>query len=172
MKSSGIVRKVDNLGRIVIPIEIRRALSIDIKDPLEISLDGDLIVLRRQTTKFNGVSYIVQRGAEAVFTAKGRAQIKENIAYYRKNACMITQALDELGLWYTGGKNSPYIWLRCPNGMDSWEFFDRLLTGMGIVGTPGAGFGKNGKNFFRLTAFSTHEKTAEAMKRLRAGDLI
>ena len=143
--------------------------------PKNLAFDGfslNRMWLRRQTTKFNGVSYIVQRGAEAVFTAKGRAQIKENIAYYRKNACMITQALDELGLWYTGGKNSPYIWLRCPNGMDSWEFFDRLLTGMGIVGTPGAGFGKNGKNFFRLTAFSTHEKTAEAMKRLRAGDLI
>lgn len=124
--------------------------------------------LRRQTTKFNGVSYIVQRGAEAVFTPEGKAQIEENIAYYRKNAQIITNALDKLGIWYTGGKNSPYIWLRCPDGMDSWEFFDKLLTEFGIVGTPGAGFGENGKHFFRLTAFSTNENTAEAMRRLSA----
>lgn len=123
--------------------------------------------LRRQTTKFNGVSYIVQRGAEAVFTKDGREQIKENIAYYRKNAKIITSALDKLGIWYTGGKNSPYIWLRCPNGMDSWTFFDMLLSEIGVVGTPGAGFGKNGEKFFRLTAFSTNENTAKAMEKLR-----
>ena len=123
--------------------------------------------LRRQTTKFNGVSYIVQRGAEAVFTAEGQKQIAENIGYYRKNAAIITDALDELGLWYTGGKNSPYIWLRCPGGIDSWSFFDRLLKDAGVVGTPGAGFGKNGTDFFRLTAFSTNEKTQEAMERLK-----
>lgn len=124
--------------------------------------------LRRQTTKFNGVSYIVQKGAEAVFTKDGRKQIKDNIAYYRKNAEMITSALDELGIWYTGGKNSPYIWLRCPNDMDSWAFFDMLLSEIGVVGTPGAGFGKNGEKFFRLTAFSSNENTAEAMQKLRS----
>lgn len=124
--------------------------------------------LRRQTTKFNGVSYIVQKGAEAVFTKDGRRQIKDNIAYYRKNAEMITSALDELGIWYTGGKNSPYIWLRCPNDMDSWAFFDMLLSEIGVVGTPGAGFGKNGEKFFRLTAFSSNENTAEAMQKLRS----
>ncbi|MDO5416454.1 MAG: LL-diaminopimelate aminotransferase [Lachnospiraceae bacterium] len=123
--------------------------------------------LRRQTTKFNGVSYLVQKGAEAVFTPEGRRQTAENIGYYRKNAAVITQALDELGIWYTGGKNSPYIWLRCPDGMDSWTFFDQLLTEAGVVGTPGAGFGENGVNFFRLTAFSTYENTVEAMRRLR-----
>ena len=123
--------------------------------------------LRRQTTKFNGVSYIVQKGAEAVFTKDGREQIKENIAYYRKNAKIITSALDKLGIWYTGGKNSPYIWLRCPNGMDSWTFFDMLLSEIGVVGTPGAGFGKNGEKFFRLTAFSTYENTTKAMDKLR-----
>lgn len=124
--------------------------------------------LRRQTTKFNGVSYIVQKGAEAVFTKSGRKQIKENIAYYRKNAEIITSALDKLGIWYTGGKNSPYIWLRCPNGMDSWAFFDMLLSEIGVVGTPGAGFGRNGEKFFRLTAFSTNENTAKAMKKFRS----
>ena len=124
--------------------------------------------LRRQTTKFNGVSYIVQKGAEAVFTEAGRSQIAENLLYYRQNAAVITAALDALGIWYTGGKNSPYIWLRCPEGMDSWTFFDLLLTRAGIVGTPGAGFGENGTNFFRLTAFSSRENTEKAMDRLRA----
>lgn len=121
--------------------------------------------LRRQTTKFNGVSYIVQKGAEAVFTQDGRKQIKENIAYYRKNAEIIISALDKLGIWYTGGKNSPYIWLRCPDGMDSWAFFDMLLSEIGVVGTPGAGFGKNGERFFRLTAFSTNENTTKAVEK-------
>ena len=123
--------------------------------------------LRRQTTKFNGVPYIVQRGAEAVFSEEGLKQIKENINYYKENAKIITSALDECGIKYFGGKNSPYIWLKCPNGLESWEFFDLLLTKINVVGTPGAGFGENGKNYFRLTAFSTHEKTAEAMKRLK-----
>lgn len=124
--------------------------------------------LRRQTTKFNGTSYIVQRGAEAVFTEEGQKQIRENIDYYRENAAMITKTLDELGVWYTGGKNSPYIWLKCPNGMSSWDYFDYLLEEKGIVGTPGAGFGENGEGFFRLTAFNTHENTAKAMERLKA----
>lgn len=124
--------------------------------------------LRRQTTKFNGVSYIVQRGAEAVFTPEGMAQIRENINYYRENAKMITDALDECGYTYFGGKNSPYIWMKCPAGMDSWTFFDLLLQKINVVGTPGEGFGRNGGNYFRLTAFSTHENTAEAMRRFRS----
>lgn len=124
--------------------------------------------LRRQTTKFNGVSYIVQKGAEAVFTPTGRQQIRENIAYYRENAAIITDTLDKLNIWYTGGKNSPYIWLRCPEKMSSWEFFDYLLTTVGIVGTPGSGFGKNGDGYFRLTAFSSRENTVKAMDLLKS----
>ncbi len=123
--------------------------------------------LRRQTTKFNGVSYIVQRGAEAVFTPEGQKQIRTNIDYYRENARIITDAMDELNIWYTGGQNSPYIWLKCPGNMKSWEFFDLLLEKANVVGTPGAGFGENGEGFFRLTAFSNHENTKEAMERLK-----
>ena len=123
--------------------------------------------LRRQTTKFNGVSYIVQRGAEAVFTEEGQRQIHENIAAYKKNAALMAETLTELSIPFTGGLNSPYIWMQCPNGMDSWTFFDYLLNETGIVGTPGSGFGKNGEGFFRLTAFSTYENTAEAMKLLK-----
>lgn len=121
--------------------------------------------LRRQTTKFNGVSYITQRGAEAVFTEAGEREIEENIQYYRDNASIITETMDRLHIYYTGGKNSPYIWLKCPGDMDSWSFFDKLLNEAYVVGTPGAGFGKSGEKFFRLTAFSTHENTREAMIR-------
>lgn len=123
--------------------------------------------LRRQTTKFNGVSYIVQRGAEAVFTSEGQKQIRANIDYYRENAKLITDTMDELGIWYTGGQNSPYIWLKCPGNMKSWDFFDYLLEEANVVGTPGAGFGDNGEGFFRLTAFNNHENTKEAMARLK-----
>lgn len=122
--------------------------------------------LRRQTTKFNGVNYVVQRGAEAVFSGEGAKQIQENIDYYRENAKIITDTMDRLGIYYSGGKNSPYIWMKCPNHMDSWEFFDKLLKEIYVVGTPGAGFGSSGRQFFRLTAFSTRENTEEAMKRL------
>lgn len=121
--------------------------------------------LRRQTTKFNGVSYITQRGAEAVFTETGEREIEENLQYYRDNASIITETMDRLHIYYTGGKNSPYIWLKCPGDMDSWSFFDKLLNEAYVVGTPGAGFGKSGEKFFRLTAFSTHENTREAMDR-------
>lgn len=121
--------------------------------------------LRRQTTKFNGVSYITQRGAEAVFTEAGEREIEENLQYYRDNASIITETMDRLHVYYTGGKNSPYIWLKCPGDMDSWSFFDKLLNEAYVVGTPGAGFGKSGEKFFRLTAFSTHENTREAMAR-------
>lgn len=123
--------------------------------------------LRRQTTKFNGVPYIVQRGAAAVFTPEGQRQITENIGYYRENARAIAACLDELGIWYTGGKNSPYLWLRCPNGMASWDFFDFLLERAHVVGTPGAGFGENGEGFFRLTAFGDRDATREAIERIK-----
>ena len=123
--------------------------------------------LRRQTTKFNGVPYVVQRGAEAVFTEDGQKQIHEAVAYYKENEKIIAQALDELGIWYTGGVNSPYIWLQCPNGMGSWEFFDFLLEKANVVGTPGAGFGNNGEGFFRLTAFGDRKNTKEAVARMK-----
>ena len=138
--------------------------------PMELEFDGvkmNKMWLRRQTTKFNGVPYIVQRGAAAVFTEEGMAQIQENLGYYQENARILSEALDELGIWYTGGKNSPYLWLKCPNGMESWEFFDYLLENANVVGTPGAGFGKNGKNFFRLTAFGDREQTIEAVERIK-----
>ncbi len=123
---------------------------------------------RRQSTKFNGVSYVTQMGAAAVFTEEGERQISENLNYYRKNAQTIAQCLDELGIWYTGGKNSPYIWLKCPNGMESWAFFDYLLENANVVGTPGSGFGKNGEGYFRLTAFGSAESTREACRRIKA----
>ena len=123
--------------------------------------------LRRQTTKFNGVPYIVQKGAAAVFTQEGLPQIKETIGYYLDNAKIIAQAMDELGIWYTGGTNSPYIWLKCPNDMKSWDFFDLLLEQANVVGTPGAGFGNNGEGFFRLTAFGDRDNTKEAVERIK-----
>lgn len=123
--------------------------------------------LRRQSTKFNGVPYIVQKGAAAVFTKKGMKEIKENLTYYMNNAKIIADCMDELGIWYTGGKNSPYIWLKCPNGMGSWEFFDYLLNNAQVVGTPGAGFGRNGEGYFRLTAFGSAEGTKEAVQRIK-----
>ena len=138
--------------------------------PLELEFEGmnlNKMWLRRQTTKFNGVAYIVQRGAAAVFTEEGVKQVQEHLDYYRENARILADAMDELGIWYTGGKNSPYIWLKCPNGMESWEFFDYLLENANVVGTPGAGFGENGKNFFRLTAFGDREKTKEAVERIK-----
>ncbi len=123
---------------------------------------------RRQSTKFNGVSYITQMGAAAVFSEEGEKQIKANLDYYRNNAKIVADCMDRLGIWYTGGKHSPYIWLRCPNGMDSWAFFDLLLEKANVVGTPGSGFGKNGEGYFRLTAFGTEENTREACRRLEA----
>lgn len=122
---------------------------------------------RRQTTKFNGVPYMVQKGAAAVFSEEGQKQIRENIKYYKDNARIIADTLDELGIWYTGGKNSPYIFMSVPEGMTSWEFFDYLLNEANVVGTPGSGFGKNGEGFFRLTAFASREATVEAMERIK-----
>ena len=123
--------------------------------------------LRRQTTKFNGVSYIVQRGAAAAFSAAGLEQIRQNISAYRANAKTICAALDGLKIWYTGGKNSPYVWLKCPGFSDSFAFFDYLLEKTGIVGTPGGGFGKNGEGYFRLTAFADGATVQKACKKLQ-----
>ena len=122
--------------------------------------------LRRQTTKFNGVPYIIQRGAEAVFTEDGQKEIQENLNYYKENAKLISDVLTKHNIWHIGGQHSPYIWLKCPNNMTSWEFFDYLLTNVQIVGTPGSGFGRNGEGYFRLTSFGSRENTLEAVKRL------
>ena len=137
--------------------------------PMELEREGvsiNKLWLRRQTTKFNGVSYIVQKGAAAVFSPEGQRQIKANIHYYKQNASIIADCLRAKGVWFTGGENSPYIWMRCPNNMGSWEFFDYLLENAQIAGTPGAGFGKNGEGYFRLTAFGSYENTLAAVKRL------
>ena len=123
--------------------------------------------LRRQTTKFNGVSYPVQRAAAAVCTEEGMAGCKVNLAVYQENAKIIADTLSQMGIWFCGGVHSPYIWMQCPDGMTSWEFFDDLLAKTGIVGTPGSGFGRNGEGFFRLTAFGSTENTKEAMRRLK-----
>ena len=127
----------------------------------------ELLGKYRQTTKFNGVPYIVQKGAAACFTEEGMKQIKDTLGYYKQNAKVLSETLDELGIWYTGGKSSPYLWLKCPNGMDSWTFFDYLLENANVVGTPGAGFGRNGDGFFRLTAFGDQKRTLEAAERLK-----
>jgi LL-diaminopimelate aminotransferase len=133
----------------------------------KLGADINKMWLRRQTTKFNGVAYIVQRGAEAVFTPDGQRQIRESIGYYMENAGIISSALSEAGVWHVGGKNSPYIWLKCPDGMSSWDFFDYLLEKANVVGTPGSGFGKNGEGYFRMTAFASRENTIEAMERIK-----
>ena len=139
--------------------------------PKELERDGHNIYklwYRREATKFNGVSYPVQCAAAAVFSEEGLRQIKENLDYYKENARIIAAAMDELGIYYTGGKNSPYIWLRCPDGMGSWEFFDYLLENAQVVGTPGEGFGECGKGYFRLTSFGDRDNTVEAVERIKA----
>lgn len=123
---------------------------------------------RRQCTKFNGTPYIIQYAGAKVFTEEGMKECQENIGYYRENAHMIAETLEKKGISFTGGVNSPYIWFECPKGMESWEFFDYLLDNAQVVGTPGAGFGENGKNYFRLTSFGKHEKTKEAMERFNS----
>ena len=122
---------------------------------------------RRTTTKFNGVSYIVQRAAEAIYSEEGKKQIKENIKYYLENAKIIKTGLQEAGYTVYGGVNSPYIWLKVPDGMKSWEFFDMLLEKANVVGTPGSGFGACGEGYFRLTAFGTKENSIEAINRIK-----
>ncbi len=122
---------------------------------------------RRTCTKFNGVSYIVQRAAEATYSEEGKRQIGENIKYYLENAKIIKEGLEEAGFTVYGGVNSPYVWLRVPKNMTSWQFFDKLLEEVNIVGTPGSGFGKHGEGYFRLTAFGTKENTVEAIERIK-----
>lgn len=122
---------------------------------------------RRQTTKFNGVSYVIQKGAAAVFTPEGQQQIKALVDYYMSNAKIIREGLESIGIEVFGGINAPYIWLKTPNGMDSWAFFDKLLSEVNIVGTPGVGFGPSGQGYFRLTAFGNRENTIKAIERFK-----
>ena len=144
------------LGYTVIPTElIRQGMSFH-----------DMWV-RNRTTKTNGVSYIIQKAGSAVFTPEGQRQIKENIAFYKENAKILMEALDALGIWYCGGKNAPYIWLKCPKDMGSWEFFDYLLKEIQVVGTPGEGFGACGEGYFRFSTFGSREDTIEAARRLK-----
>lgn len=144
--------------------------------PKELERNGmslNAMWVRNRTTKTNGISYILQRGAAAVFTDEGQREIKENIAVYKENAKVLMKALDSAGAQYCGGKNAPYIWLKCPKGMGSWEFFDLLLNEIQVVGTPGAGFGEVGDGYFRFTTFGdpgdtriAAEKIAELLKRI------
>ena len=122
--------------------------------------------VRNRTTKTNGVSYIIQKGAAAIFTPQGQEQIHNNIKVYKNNAALLMEALDSLGIWYTGGKNAPYIWMKCPDNMGSWEFFDYILNEIQVVGTPGEGFGSCGEGYFRFSTFGSPEDTKEAAKRL------
>ncbi len=147
-------------GYTIVPKDLKFAAS----NGKEMSLNA--MWNRRQTTKFNGVSYIVQKGAAAAFSVEGMSQCKANIKYYQENAKIIAEGLAKKNIRYFGGVNSPYIWFECPDNMESWDFFDYLLKNAQVVGTPGAGFGKNGHNFFRLTSFGNRENTIEAMKRI------
>ena len=122
--------------------------------------------VRNRTTKTNGVSYIIQKGGAAVFTPEGQKQIHDNIKVYKNNAKVLMKALDKLGIWYCGGKNAPYIWMKCPDGVGSWEFFDYLLNEIQVVGTPGEGFGACGEGYFRFSTFGSPEDTVEAANRL------
>lgn len=138
--------------------------------PKELVIDNvslNKLWLRRQTTKFNGASYIIQKGAVATFTEEGKKATKEMIDYYMRNAKLITDLLKEKNIYHVGGVNAPYIWLKCPHNMDSWKFFDYLLKEAHVAGTPGSGFGKNGEGYFRLTAFGNSDSVKEAVERLR-----
>ncbi len=148
-------------GYVVIPKEVK---GLD-KNGNETSLNT--LWNRRTCTKFNGVSYITQRAAEAIYTEEGKRQIEENIKYYLENAKIIKKGLEEIGYMVYGGINSPYIWLKIPKGITSWEFFDELLEKANVVGTPGSGFGLSGEGYFRLTAFNTRENTIEAIERMK-----
>ena len=145
------------LGYTVIPRELERN-GMNLND----------MWIRNRTTKTNGVSYIIQKGGAAVFTEEGQRQIQENLRVYKNNAAVVTKALDKAGIWYCGGKNSPYIWLQCPDGIDSWSFFDMLLNKIQVIGTPGAGFGACGEGYFRFSMFGSPSDTAEAAKRLES----
>lgn len=143
------------LGYTVIPKELVRN-----------GMNLNAMWVRNRTTKTNGVSYIIQKGGAAVFTPEGQKQVKQNIQIYKNNAKMLMEALDQLGIWYCGGKNAPYIWMKCPGGMGSWEFFDYLLNEIQVVGTPGEGFGACGEGYFRFSTFGSPEDTKEAARRL------
>lgn len=143
------------LGYTIIPKELNRN-----------GMNFNEMWVRNRTTKTNGVSYIIQKGGAAVFTKEGQRQIHENIQIYKKNARTLMHALDQIGIWYCGGKNAPYIWMKCPNGMGSWEFFDYLLHEIQVVGTPGEGFGACGEGYFRFSTFGSPEDTKEAAERL------
>ena len=151
---------------------VRCGYTIIPKELMAVSAGGEKVSLnhlwnRRQCTKFNGTSYITQRGAEAIYTEEGKKQIKETIAYYMENARIMREAFTELGMKFFGGKNAPYIWLKTPGNMTSWEFFDEMLHKINVVGTPGVGFGPSGEGFFRFTAFGSKEDCTEAMRRLK-----
>jgi LL-diaminopimelate aminotransferase len=123
---------------------------------------------RRQSTKFNGVSYIVQRGAEAVYSDRGQEQVKALVGFYLENAAIIREKLTAAGLTVYGGVNAPYVWVKTPNGLSSWDFFDKLLQNCHVVGTPGSGFGAAGEGYFRISAFNSRANVEEAMKRITA----
>ena len=138
--------------------------------PKELERDGQSLNAmwnRRQCTKFNGASYIIQRGAAAIYTEEGEHQIEETLAYYRNNARVIKEGLEAAGFTVYGAVNSPYIWCKTPEGVGSWEFFDKLLTEANIITTPGAGFGPSGEGYVRLTAFGDADATVEAMERIK-----
>ncbi|MBQ6264977.1 MAG: LL-diaminopimelate aminotransferase [Clostridia bacterium] len=131
------------------------------------SMNLNSMWVRNRTTKTNGISYILQRGAAAVFTDEGQKQIHETLSIYKKNAKTLMSALNEAGLWFTGGKNAPYIWAQCPDNMDSWTFFDKLLNEIQVVATPGEGFGECGKKYIRFTTFGNPADTEEASRRIK-----
>ena len=146
---------------------VRCGYTIVPKDMIFDNISVNSLWFRRQSTKFNGVAYIVQKGAAAVFSKNGLEQIGENINYYKENAHLIAEVLRKKNIYFTGGENSPYIWLKCPGNMSSWEFFDYLLENANIIGTPGAGFGQNGEGYFRLTSFGDRESILKAVQRLK-----
>ncbi len=177
----------DSVPRTIYEIEGARSCAIEFKSfsksagftglrcaytviPKDLVIDGtalNKVWLRRQCTKFNGTPYIVQKAATAVYTEEGKKQVKENVDYYLRNAKYIKETLSSLGLTVYGGTHSPYIWVKTPNGEDSWEFFDLLLNKAGIVTTPGAGFGKCGEGYIRFSAFGNYENVQEAMERVK-----
>ena len=122
---------------------------------------------RRHCTKFNGVSYIVQRGAEAIYSGEGKQQVSGLIDFYMANAKLLREGLQSAGMTVYGGENAPYVWLQTPDGVSSWDFFDQLLSKASVVGTPGSGFGASGEGYFRLSAFNSRENVEEALKRIR-----
>ncbi len=143
------------LGYTVVPHELQRG-----------GMNLHEMWVRNRTTRTNGVSYLLQKGGEAVFTPEGQYETRKQIEYYKENAAVLMRTFDQLGLWYTGGKNAPYLWIECPFGMGSWQFFDMLLENIQVVGTPGAGFGASGEGFFRFSIFGSHADTETAANRL------